>query len=152
MHKKKSKKKTLIITLVLLIAIIISVVLVVINPTETTDNNTDDTTSEKDKIVENEVDKNSSTDANLLIGTFVYKTDGTVYEFKKDGTGSMTTGDYKFEYKYTAQNGNLEIDFNEEKVHDAKYTYSINDNSLTLVSKEGTVTEGQEYKLEKENK
>lgn len=152
MHRKKSKKKTLIITLVVLIAIIISVVLVVINSTETTDKNTKNEASEENKIVENDAYNNSSTDANLLIGTFVYRTDGTIYEFKENGTGSMTTGDYKFEYKYTAQNGNLEIDFNEEKVHDVKYTYSINDNSLTLVSISGTVTEGQEYKLEKENK
>lgn len=100
----------------------------------------------------NNIEQNIENGSNSLIGTFIYKTDGTKYEFKTDGTGSMTSGKYKFDYQYIINGNELTLDFKQEEVHDAKYSYSVNNNILTLVSKEGTASIGEEYKLEKVNK
>ena len=94
----------------------------------------------------------SNYDSNSLIGTFLYEENDTRYEFKEDGTGNMSSGNYNFEYKYKVDGNILEIDFSKDEVHDAKYSFELNDGILKLTSKEGTVSIGEEYILKKENK
>lgn len=109
------------------------------------------------KLNKNEENQTTNTeisnyDGNSLIGTFLYEENDTKYEFKDDGTGNMSSGDYNFEYKYKVDGNILEIDFSEEAVHDAKYSFELKDGILKLTSKEGTVSIGEEYILKKENK
>lgn len=94
----------------------------------------------------------SNYDGNSLIGTFLYEENNTRYTFKEDGTGSMRSGDYNFEYNYKIDENILNIDFAKDEVHDVKYSYELNDGTLKLISKEGTVSIGEEYILKKENK
>ena len=94
----------------------------------------------------------SNYDGNSLIGTFLYEENNTRYIFKEDGTGSMSSGDYNFEYNYKIDENILNIDFAKDEVHDVKYSYELNDGTLKLISKEGTVSIGEEYILKKENK
>ena len=94
----------------------------------------------------------SNYDGNSLIGTFLYEENNTRYTFKEDGTGSMSSGDYNFEYSYKVDENILNIDFAKDEVHDVKYSYELNDGTLKLISKEGTVSIGEEYILKKENK
>lgn len=127
--RKKSKNKTPLIITIIAIIIVIVIIAIVIK----TNNKT-------------------SYDGNSLIGTFIYEKNNTRYEFKENGTGSMSFGDYKYEYSYKTENGELAIDFVKEEAHDVKYTYHLQDGILTLVSVEGTVSIGTEYTLKKENK
>ena len=142
MHSKKQKKQTLI--LVLIVLIVIAVIVAIRN------------SNKKDKIVGNVQLDNTvqveNKNNNSLIGTYIYSIDGTKYEFKEDGSGSMSSKDFNFEYTYTTHQNILTIDFRAEEVHDVKYTYKIDGNELTLTSLEGTISVGKEYKLEKENK
>lgn len=142
MYSKKQKKPTLILVLIVLIVIVVIVAI--------------QNSNHKEKIAENvQVDNTvqvENENNNSLIGTYIYNTDGTRYEFKEDGNGSMSSKEFNFEYTYTTQQNILTIDFLAEEVHDVKYTYKINGNELTLTSLEGTISVGKEYKLEKENK
>lgn len=137
MHKQKNKRKTLILLSILFIVLIVLAV---------------NSTNNKERINELEDNNVKNYDENSIIGSFIYKVDGTKYEFKSDGNGSMSSKSFNYEYKYTTQDNNLNIDFIADEVQDVKYTYSINGNTLTLISVDGTVSTGEEYKLEKENK
>ena len=97
-------------------------------------------------------EKISDYDGNSIIGTFIYNENKTEYKFKEDGTGSMSSGDYNFEYKYIIDGNILEIDFAKDEVHDVKYSFELKNGILKLISKEGTVSIGEEYILKKENK
>ena len=94
----------------------------------------------------------SNYDGNSIIGTFLYEENNTEYKFKEDGTGNMSSGDYNFEYKYIINGNILEIDFTKDEVHDVKYAFELNNGILKLISKEGTVSIGEEYILKKEDK
>lgn len=94
----------------------------------------------------------SNYDENSLIGTFLYEANNTKYNFKEDGTGSMSSDDYNFEYKYKVDENTLIIDFVKDEVHDVSYSFELNNGTLKLISKEGTVSIGEEYILKKENK
>ncbi len=137
MHSKKSKKQTLIFASIIFFTILIISIVIYINK-----NNT-----------ENKVVKTSDYNDNSSInGVYVYKVDNTRYEFKEDKTGIMTSGDYKFEYTYTVKDGKIEINFKDDRVRDVKYSYSIEGNTLKLIAEEGTISVGEEYKLDKEGK
>ena len=69
----------------------------------------------------------SNYDNNSLIGTFLYEENNTIYEFKEDGTGKMSSGNYNYEYKYKVDGNILEIDFSKDEVHDAKYSFELKD-------------------------
>lgn len=87
-----------------------------------------------------------------IIGTYLYKENNTRYTFKEDGTGSMSSDNYSFEYKYKIDGNTLSIDFAKEEVHDVVYSYEIKGDELKLTSKEGTVSVGEIYILKKDNK
>lgn len=84
-----------------------------------------------------------------LIGTFYYD-DSIRYEFKKNGKGAMYDGNSKYEYTYTNDGQKIKMDFKNEAVHDATYTFKLENDTLTLQGEEGTT--GGEYILKKENK
>lgn len=74
-----------------------------------------------------------------IVGTWT--TDGvTIYEFEKGNTGKLivSLGEYEFTYKIT--DDTLEIDFENERSSDAKYTYKIEENKLILRGDNGTYT------------
>lgn len=137
MQNKKLKKKRS--PLIIIIAIILVIAIITYFKLNKSDKNS----------TNNEI---SNYDSNSLIGTFLYEENDTKYEFKEDGTGSMSSGDYNFEYKYKVDGNVLEIDFSKDEVHDAKYSFELKDGILKLTSKEGTVSIGEEYILKKENK
>ena len=94
----------------------------------------------------------SNYDGNSIIGTFLYETNKTKYSFKENGTGSMSSDNFNYEYKYKIEGNTLNIDFVKDEVHDVAYSFELNNGILKLISKEGTVSIGEEYILKKEDK
>ena len=84
-----------------------------------------------------------------LEGTFVYN-ENVKYEFQSNGKGAMYDTNIKYGYTYTIENQNIMLDFENEAIHDATYTYQLEGDTLTLIGGEGTI--GGEYILKKENK
>lgn len=82
-----------------------------------------------------------------IIGTFSYRED-TKYKFDKNGKGALYVGKDKFDYSYKTEGDKLIIDFVDEKVKDATYSYQVENDTLKLVGEEGT--SGGEYTLKKE--
>lgn len=83
-----------------------------------------------------------------LKGTFVY--DETIkYEFNGKGYGAMYDKETKYPYNYVITNNTLKLDFKNESIKDASYTFSINNNTLQLIGGEGTI--GGIYTLERES-
>ena len=131
-NKKKSKqtfKIILIILIVLIIAIAVVVSIAIINNknTNTTDNNS----------------------TNILEGTFIYN-ENVKYEFNSNSKGAMYDNETKYQYTYSIEENTLKMDFENEAVHDATYTFNIENDTLTLIGGEGTM--GGEYILKKESK
>ena len=127
-HIKKSKKNFKTFKIIFLILIIVAIIIgiKIINKSASTDvENTDST----------------------IIGTFSYE-DGTKFKFDKNGKGAMYVGKDKFDYSYKTEGSKLMIDFVDEKVHDATYSYQIENDTLKLVGEDGTA--GGEYTLKKE--
>ncbi len=88
-----------------------------------------------------------SDDNTELQGVFVYD-DNTQYEFDGEGNGCMCIeNEYHYEYTYTINDVLIQMDFKAPEVHDAVYEYSLSDNILTLVGRDGTT--GGTYKLTK---
>lgn len=94
----------------------------------------------------------SNYDGNSIIGTFLYETNKTKYSFKENGTGSMSSDNFNYEYTYKIEGNTLNIDFVKDEVHDVAYSFELNNGILKLISKEGTVSIGEEYILKKEDK
>ena len=133
--KRNKKKKSLIIPIVIIIAIIICGIVIFLNK----------------KDYKN-ITTNTNYDGNSLIGTFIYEENKTIYLFEENGTGSMSSDDYNYEYKYKVDGNTLSIDFDKDEVHDVTYTFELRNGVLKLISKEGTVSIGEEYILKKEDK
>lgn len=92
----------------------------------------------------------SSKDLSVLDGIYVYD-ESIKYEFDGSGKGTMNIDEqYKFEYTYKIKKEQLILNFIDDAVHDATYTYSLKGDILTLVGGEGTA--GGEYTLSKESK
>lgn len=93
--------------------------------------------------------KKSIANQDILKGTFVYN-NNVRYKFDEKGKGVMYDGDTKYEYTYKIDDKKVTMDFKDEIIHDATYTFNLEDDILTLVGGEGTT--GGEYTLKKENK
>ena len=92
-------------------------------------------------------DKDSS--AAVLNGTYVYD-ELTQYEFDGKGNGCMRLeNEYHYEYKYSVSGDTLMLDFEADEVHDATYTFNLDNDKLTLTGGEGTT--GGTYILTKKN-
>lgn len=72
----------------------------------------------------------------------------TKYELNPDGTGALILPDEKYEFRYSAGSGKLEIDFLDETLTDSEYKYDIESETLTLIS--GKDKYSIEYTLYKE--
>lgn len=90
----------------------------------------------------------NSEDTSLLKGTFIYS-ENVKYEFNGKGKGAMYDRNSKYDYTYTIENENIMMDFKNEALRDATYTYKLEDDTLTLIGGEGTT--GGKYILKKEN-
>lgn len=91
--------------------------------------------------------KSDPAKADILSGTWVYD-QYTKYEFDGYGKGCMCLENTHYEYSYKIDGDKLSMDFENEAVHDCSYTFSVEDNTLTIVGGEGT--SGGTYKLKKE--
>ena len=122
-NKNKSRKTFKIILIILLvILIIVTIVVAIINILKPTD---------------------------ALKGSFIYR-EYVKYEFNGKGKGVMYDNNAKYPYSYSIDESTLRINFNDETVMDASYTFALDNNTLTLIGKEGTM--GGEYILERESK
>ena len=90
--------------------------------------------------------KNDPTKADALSGAWMYD-QYTKYEFDGYGKGCMCLSDTHYEYSYKINGNTLSMDFENEAVHDCSYTFSVKDNTLTIVGGEGTT--GGTYTLTK---
>ena len=84
-----------------------------------------------------------------LKGTFIYN-ENVKYEFNGKGKGALYDKQNKYNYTYSLEGNTIKLNFKDEAVKDASYTFTIQENILTLVGGEGTV--GGEYILEREAK
>lgn len=91
--------------------------------------------------------KNAPAKADALSGAWVYD-QYTKYEFDGYGKGCMCLEDTHYEYSYKINGNTLSMDFKNEAVHDCSYTFSVKDNTLTIVGGEGTT--GGTYTLTKQ--
>ena len=82
-----------------------------------------------------------------LVGTWVYD-EYTRYEFASDGSGQMLLDDTSYPFAYSINGDLLYLDFADDTVTDATYTFAVEDNQLTLLGGEGTI--GGSYELTKE--
>lgn len=83
---------------------------------------------------------------NALIGTWRYD-QYTEYEFHDNGKGCLCVDDVHYEYEYKIAGDKLTLDFTEDVVRDCEYTFTVENNNLTLVGGEGT--DQGTYKLNK---
>lgn len=82
-----------------------------------------------------------------LVGTWGYD-EYTRYEFASDGSGQMLLDDTSYPFAYSIDGDQLYLDFADDTVTDATYTFTTVDNQLTLEGGEGTT--GGRYELAKE--
>ena len=73
---------------------------------------------------------------NSITGEWGYDT-VTVYRFDKDGKGALElpNGTYAFTYKTDGEK--ISVDFENESATDSTYTYTVTEDTLTLVSEDG---------------
>ncbi|MFR7821309.1 DUF5640 domain-containing protein [Candidatus Pseudoruminococcus sp.] len=71
-----------------------------------------------------------------IVGTWDYDS-VTVYRFDKGGKGALElpNGIYAFTYKTDGEK--LSVDFENESATDSTYTYTVTEDTLTLVSEDG---------------
>lgn len=83
----------------------------------------------------------------VLVG--IWKLDSvTKYTFDGSGSGCMIVSDSEYKFSYTLKDDELKIDFISESAKDSTYEFYIDENKLTLLSKDDN--KGS-YELTKEN-
>lgn len=83
----------------------------------------------------------------LLTGVWKYD-EYTQYEFDGSGNGCMRLDTVHYEYTYSVSDNKVKLDFKDDAVHDCTYSFTINEENLTLVGEDGTV--GGTYNLIKQ--
>ena len=63
----------------------------------------------------------------------------TAYEFSGDGSGALLLPNVTYEFSYDIKKDQISIDYESESVRDGTYTFTVEDNTLTLIGGEGTV-------------
>ena len=91
-------------------------------------------------------DNKDSPTMDALSGVWVYD-QYTKYEFDGYGNGCMCLDDVHYEYTYEIIKNTVQIDFENEAVHDCSYDFTVDENQLTIIGGEGTT--GGTYKLNK---
>lgn len=64
----------------------------------------------------------------------------TAYKFSGDGNGALLLPNVTYEFSYDIKKGQISIDYENESVRDGIYTFTVEDNTLTLIGGEGTVS------------
>lgn len=85
--------------------------------------------------------------AGELKGTWKYS-ENTSYKFSGNGKGWLILTDLEEKFTFSADDGILSIDFENPRMTDCKYSFSIDGDTLTLKGGEGT--SGGEYILIKQ--
>ena len=117
-RRQRRKRRLLLLTFVLIVAVITVIVITLANKPDT-----------------------------KIIGVWQYD-EYTKYDFNEDGTGCLCADDVHYEYTYKLSGDKVIIDFEEDVVRDCDYTYSVEEDTLTLIGGDGT--DGGTYKLEKQ--
>lgn len=117
-RRQRRKRRLLLLTFVLIVAVITVIVITLANKPDT-----------------------------KIIGVWQYDA-YTKYEFHEDGSGCLCADDVHYEYTYKLSGDKVHIDFEEDVVRDCDYTYSVEENTLTLIGGDGT--DGGTYKLKKQ--
>ena len=79
-------------------------------------------------------------DASDFNGTY-YIDDYTAYEFDGKGKGAMLLGDTtRYVFDYLIKDDEISFDFEDSRVKDAAYSFSINNNTITLIESGGTTS------------
>lgn len=78
-----------------------------------------------------------SRQSNTLIGVWKYD-QYTEYEFYENGKGCLCVDDVHYEYEYKISGDKLKLDFTEDVVRDCEYTFTVENNNLTLIGGDGT--------------
>lgn len=82
-----------------------------------------------------------------LTGTWDYDSN-TTYQFDGKESGAMILTSATYDFSYQVKGNQLFIDFSNEAARDCTYTFSVNDNTLTLTGGEGTI--GGTYELHRQ--
>ena len=72
----------------------------------------------------------------------------TIYQFDGKGNGAMLLTSATYDFSYQVKGDQLVIDFSNEAARDCTYTFSVNDNTLTLTGGEGII--GGTYELHRQ--
>ena len=75
-----------------------------------------------------------------IVGTWDYDT-VTVYRFDKGGKGALELPNRSYEFSYMTDGDKLTIDFVSESATDSIYVYTVNNDTLTLVSEDNRTIE-----------
>ncbi len=62
----------------------------------------------------------------------------TVYEFGGHGKGKLQLAQNTYPFKYALKKGTLSVDFEDDALNDAVFTYTVDDGTLTLANENGT--------------
>lgn len=108
-----------------IIAIIIVASLIIIN-------------SNKDKFTGN---------VTIFNGVYKYNEDVS-YQFNGNGKGVLFDKQDKYNFKYDLNDTELFIKFEDETIEDSTYDYTLENDTLTIIGKDGTV--GGTYILKKQ--
>lgn len=93
--------------------------------------------------------KGCSGRTDVLAGKWNY--DGTTaYEFDGKGAGAMVLPSVSYDFKYEINGNQLYIDFRNESAHDSTYSFTVQNNTLTLVGENDTAVPGMVYELTKQ--
>ena len=136
MQNRKKKRQTFKIkALKLIILVVIAITIIAI-------------ITIKDKKEKTNVEPVVNTDVNLLKGTFAYS-ENVKYEFNENNKGVLHDKDNSYKFSYTISNQQVTLNFEDETIHEATYTFYFVDNDLKLIGGKGTI--GGEYILKREN-
>ena len=83
--------------------------------------------------------KSCSTDKRI-IGTWDYDT-VTVYRFDKNGKGALLLPNQSYTFTYSVEEDRLFVDFENERLTDHTYIFTVNGSKLTLAAEESAGTE-----------
>lgn len=125
---KNNKPKIILISLIIIVILAIIGIIVLVN-------------------IFNNGNKSVVESNKTLNGIYVYN-ESVKYEFDGKSKGNMYDGDSKYEYTYVIDDKKLSIDFKDEMMYDATYEFTLENDTLVLIGREGTT--GGEYTLNKE--
>ena len=63
----------------------------------------------------------------------------TAYEFSGDGNGALLLPNVTYDFTYEIKKDQISIDYENESVRDGTYTFSVEEDRLTMIGGEGTV-------------